>query len=245
MSVKSAHRTVQVLEVLRRAGRPMRGVEVAKALGLAMSSANDLLKALVYAGCLTFDPRVKTYLPSLTFASYAHWLASLYPQLSTVFDLMQSLRDESGHSVVLSVYNSTGLRIASVLPGSAAPPPIITPGFVLPLLGTAAGGAVFMTTSASAISTLVSGSLRLRSGRAYDREVKARQADAERFRRKGYANAAHSDLTPGFWPLALPLPCTANSTERLILGLGGPETFVRPQEAQLAALMRERIHSLQ
>ena len=62
---KSAIRSLDILELLSRMGRPLRAVEIAASLGLSPSSAHQLLKSMVDAAYMLFDPASKLYRPSL------------------------------------------------------------------------------------------------------------------------------------------------------------------------------------
>jgi DNA-binding IclR family transcriptional regulator len=60
-AAKSASRALHVLEVLSAAGRPLRAFEMAKALKLSPSSADQVLKTMVDSAYLIFDPITKCY----------------------------------------------------------------------------------------------------------------------------------------------------------------------------------------
>ena len=59
---RSATRALDVLELFGQVRRPLRAVEVSRALDMHPSSTNQLLKTMVEAGHLIFDARAKAYL---------------------------------------------------------------------------------------------------------------------------------------------------------------------------------------
>ena len=71
---RSATRALDVLELFGEMRRPLRAIEMSKALGLHPSSINQLLKTMVESAHLTFDAHLKTYLPSPRLAQFSAWM---------------------------------------------------------------------------------------------------------------------------------------------------------------------------
>jgi DNA-binding IclR family transcriptional regulator len=93
-AVKSATRALHALEVIAAAERPLRAIEIARSLNIRPSSANQLLKTLVDAAYLIFDPDSKYYYPSPRIInlgeprqqSYFHAVKRLMADLSEALD---------------------------------------------------------------------------------------------------------------------------------------------------------------
>lgn len=72
-AVKSAARALRVIEFFDEIRRAARANEIASRLGYPQSSTSNLLNSLVRLGYLDFDPKSKTYLPSIRIAVLATW----------------------------------------------------------------------------------------------------------------------------------------------------------------------------
>lgn len=238
---KSAARTAAVLDYFHQRRTPARGVDIARALGLAPSSANDLLKTLVEAGLLDFHPQDKTYLPSMRLAFQTHWLFDRHRLVSRVEALMEEVRLATGESVVLSTLRDARLQFLHVVGGAAAPPPQVAGGLYAPVFGTAAGGAMLMMTPDRSISALVRRVTRLRPGRALSAKVKSALEQASGLRRLGYAHVAQTEFLPDAWAVAVPL--NAPAAVPLALGVGGPGRMAPGEANDLVKLMESRIQS--
>ena len=71
---RSATRALDVLELFGQERRSLRAIEIAKALGLHPSTANQLLKTMVDSAHLTFDAVAKSYLPSPRLGRFGGWM---------------------------------------------------------------------------------------------------------------------------------------------------------------------------
>ena len=67
-----------MLEYFGEARRPLRAVEIAKALELHASTTDQLLKTMVDSAHLVFDARSKTYAPSHRLAGFGAWVVESY-----------------------------------------------------------------------------------------------------------------------------------------------------------------------
>src|SRR3546814_479892 len=122
LRVKSGARVIDVLEYLHRLDRPARAVEMCNALGLAPSSANDLLKTLVHVGYLEFDEADKSYFPGLRAAMFGNWLTARYPKLGLLNELMERVAVETGESVVLFTHRQHQVQVLALKPGRQPDP---------------------------------------------------------------------------------------------------------------------------
>ena len=64
-AVKSAHRVFEILELFAEDRTPRRPVEVARQMHYPVSSTAALLRTMTACGYLAFEPRSRTYFPSV------------------------------------------------------------------------------------------------------------------------------------------------------------------------------------
>src|SRR5688500_1609065 len=74
-TVKSAARTIAVLEHFSATRRPHALKHICKALGYPQSSASVLLKTLTTLGYLNYNRRRRVYFPTLRVAALGDWVA--------------------------------------------------------------------------------------------------------------------------------------------------------------------------
>jgi len=74
--VKSASRTLEVLELFSERRRPLRLHEIYEHLDYPQSSATNLLKSMVVMGYLNYNRAARTYIPTSKVGSLGNWLPS-------------------------------------------------------------------------------------------------------------------------------------------------------------------------
>jgi IclR family transcriptional regulator, KDG regulon repressor len=75
--VKSASRTLQVLELFSEHRRPLRLHEICEHLKYPQSSATHLMKSLLRLGYVNYNRATRTYLPTNRVSSLGNWLTSV------------------------------------------------------------------------------------------------------------------------------------------------------------------------
>ncbi|MEH6759404.1 MAG: helix-turn-helix domain-containing protein [Parasphingorhabdus sp.] len=235
--VKSGARVVAVLDFFQRFNRPARAYEIGRALDLAPSSANDLLKTLVEVGYLDFDAAEKTYFPGIRVGLLGHWLARLHPELNQLEDFARNLSRECGEHVVLFAQRQHKIQVLSIRPGEVAPPVNIYEGASLPVFGTAAGCALLMLKSHMETYDIVRKTFRTKS---CSHAVVSIGGIVQDCKRRGYASSVREDIVPDNWAIALPLPIKVSESS-IVVGLGGPTARVQRNERQLVALAHSMI----
>lgn len=96
--VKSALRTLEVLELFMEHRRPMRLKEIHQALNYPQSSTTYLLKSMLNRGYLNYNRRDHTYLPTVQVTSLGNWLSGyIYTddKYQLLVDELQELTDET------------------------------------------------------------------------------------------------------------------------------------------------------
>jgi DNA-binding IclR family transcriptional regulator len=120
---RSATRALDVLEYFGQARRPLRAMEIAKALDLHPSTTNQLLKTMVDSAHLVFDARAKTYLPSHRLAAFSAWLVESWGGDERLRGLVREVAAATGEIVTLTTPNDLFMQILDV----AGPPPTTPP----------------------------------------------------------------------------------------------------------------------
>jgi len=97
-TVKSACRTLEVLELFAEERVPMRLHEIYTALSYPQSSATNLLKSMVVMGYLNYNRATRTYLPTMRVGALGNWLPGVvYAEegLRWLVDEVQRRTDET------------------------------------------------------------------------------------------------------------------------------------------------------
>ena len=141
--VKSAERVLRVLELFQTCQTALTLHEVASALTLPRPSTLALLKTLVGMDYLIFEPKHKTYFPSLRLVSLGNWVANSLFKDSPVREIARQLQIETTEHVVVSVQNDTHVHYLQVLHGAETK-----------RYGARVGGSQILTNSSAGLSLL-------------------------------------------------------------------------------------------
>jgi len=240
-AAKSAVRALDMLELLNTADRPLRAVQIARPLGLSPSSANQLLKTLVDAAYLIFDPESKQYHPSPRVGKLSASHAKNYRSFCAIDDLMESAHRVLGKCMVLSTSQGSCMQVLDVLQPSnhSSEKPLIPietwVGMRIPLFGSCHGAAWLSTQSDQTICA---------TAQRCRRELKANSLDQifERIRRvqaQGYAFGGLTEFDRERM-LAMALPQSRNGIV-LVLGTYGPASEMENKREEIAHILREHI----
>jgi DNA-binding IclR family transcriptional regulator len=114
---ETGERVLDILEYFRSEGRPARASRISSALELPNSSVDRLLKAMVYRGYLEFDVVTKLYAPTYRIVNTAHDFERNFFGGRKLRVLVESLRNETGRTVIVSTQNDCLVQCVAVLPG--------------------------------------------------------------------------------------------------------------------------------
>ena len=104
--VKSAARVLHILEFFDEVKRTTSAAEVAEHYGWPHSSTSVLMRSLVKLGYLHYDASERSYFPSTRVALLGDWIQENLFKDGQLMDLMRSLNDETGETVVLAAHSS-------------------------------------------------------------------------------------------------------------------------------------------
>jgi DNA-binding IclR family transcriptional regulator len=114
---RSATRAIDVFEYFLWAKRPAKTRDISRGLGIPNSSADDILKALLRRGYLSYSARTKMYSPSLRLVGLGENFLENFPWLRQLNALGRQLNAETGQTVVISVQEGNRFRVVSAVPG--------------------------------------------------------------------------------------------------------------------------------
>ena len=104
--IKSAQRTLALLELFSLRQRPLTVGEIVRDLGIPQASASVLLKSLATLGYLTYDPAARTYLPTLRVVLLGAWIGHSFGETQVLSRRLGALRDEfDGLSAFIGIQN--------------------------------------------------------------------------------------------------------------------------------------------
>jgi IclR family KDG regulon transcriptional repressor len=104
-AVKSASRTLEVLELFSERRRPLRLNEIYTVLGYPQSSATNLLKSMVMLGYLNYNRATRTYLPTIRVSSLGNWLTGFIHSQGRYRLLVDELQRQTDETVGLVTQN--------------------------------------------------------------------------------------------------------------------------------------------
>ena len=185
-SVRSVGQTLDVLELLARAERPLRLSEIAVQLELSAPATHRLLSTLRDRGYVAQDPFTSTYMRGLACFTLAALAASRQSVRSAAAEPMRELNVETGEAVHLSVYESGSAVYIDKLESLRETAPVSRVGQRAPAHCVATGRAILAYLPPPDVEALVvSGLRRYTETTPVDREELL--ADLARTRRRGYA----------------------------------------------------------
>jgi DNA-binding IclR family transcriptional regulator len=244
-TVKSAVRALNILELLVIEARPLRGVEVASALSLSPSSANQLLKTLVDNAYLIFDPVSKRYCPSPRMGRLGGAVAHDYFGCGAVDALLRATADAAGVRVTLCASQGGFMQLLdAVSPAAplaealdAAFPVSSTAGVRIPMFGSTVGAAWLAVQDERTIRAAIR-LCRRELGREAD-EVGSILERVGRVRRQGFAfGGISSDDAIRSVGVALP---PSKSGVVLVLGASGPTQDMETRRDEIIAVIHDQI----
>lgn len=233
---KSALRALEVLEFFAANRNPARAIEVAHALSMSPSSADQLLKSMVSRAYLIFDPQRKVYHPSPRLLGFAGMLQETYFGESRLLLLMQDLVERTGYFVSLSTPFGRLMQLIDFV-GPSEHLFGRAPGHLFPMLGSVAGAAVLATLPIDTVCELIAQSEDQLGGRATSPDSLLDRLSE--VRTNGHAFGGLSEAAEKC-SIAVALP-RAQFRIQLALSLRGPFEEMKARRWHLAAVIDETI----
>jgi DNA-binding IclR family transcriptional regulator len=231
--VKSAGRSLELLELFRDVRKPLRMVDIAAALSLPHSSTSMLLQSMVRMGYLVRTER--SYAPSMRLTLLGGWLNDLAFRQGNLLTLIQDISNQTGDSVILVTRNGLYVEVLGIAAGRMDTLHHTRPGEARVLTRALMGHMILSAMNRAEAEGLVA-------------RINAEQKQSERrigfkklvpildgIRQAGYGYS--EETFPGSANIALLLP-PGPFGDILVIGNAGTTDRIRPRKAQILEIMR-------
>ena len=237
--IKSAARTLEVLELFQELRRPLRLKYIFERLNYPQSSTTSLLKSMVVLGYLNYDRPTRTYFPTPRVAALGDWISHYLYGEGHILNLMDEVFQRTNETVVLSSQNDIFIQHIRVLQPShpyKVPP---SEGTMRLLTHSAAGLVLMSQMPARTVEKLCRHINAYEQGRSKRIEINEINEQLAWIRREGYCLLAAFPF-PEATGLAMPLPQGPHGTN-LTLGVGGLNSRIARKRSEILGVMRDVI----
>ncbi|WP_439595392.1 IclR family transcriptional regulator [Falsiroseomonas sp.] len=234
--VKSAQRTLEVLELFAGTHRAATVAEVARDLGYPQSSTSILLADLARLGYLEQDSESRAYRPTLRVMLLGGWMQDRLLGEGSLLRRMERLR--ARHDVTVLIGMQAGARVRYILTLRRPAAGLHMRAGMTRAIGRAAVGKALLMLKSDAEAQRI-----LRRANAEEAEparrvdIAAVMADLRAARLRGWLESGGA-VVPGQNVIAMPLPPLADHPP-LAIGLGTTEAEVARRRDSLVAALRE------
>ena len=236
-TVKSARRTIEVLEYFAETHRPASVTELARRLDAPLSSTSVLLAGMARLGYLEQDPGDRRYRPTLRVMLLGGWLQDRLLGDSSLLRMMEQLRARTGMSVLIGLQRQAQVQYILTLRRPDLPNNEMRAGMLRPVTRAAVGKALLMLKPDEDVERV----LRRANSEEPDPARRLSQAgflaDLRASRKRGWTESAGS-MVADQSVLAMPLPALADQPP-LAIGLGGPILDVERARNELVRSLKE------
>lgn len=234
--VKSAMRTLALLEHFRRTKVSASVAEISSALAMPQSSTSVLLKSLVSLNYLEYDAETRRFLPSYRVALLGDWIQRGRFGDKQITDMMEMLWAETGETVMLGQQIGAGMQYLHIIPATYRVQLLIHVGEIRPMSRTGLGHILLSRRPNSYIRAIVrrnnadepNAAKRFREA-AFIQEIK-------NIRQCGFSET-RGRTTPGANTIAMIMPSSGKQT-LLALGVGGPIDRMEAKRSRIIDAMR-------
>jgi IclR family KDG regulon transcriptional repressor len=238
-AVKSAARTLQVLELFAERRTPLRLHDIHVALNYPQSSTTNLLKSMVMMGYLNYSRVTRAYLPTNRVAMLGNWLPSFLYGQRRYQDLLEELLQKTDETVVLCTQNDLYVqyvRVSTPTHRFKVPPP---EGTMRLLTNSGAGLALLSQMNDRQIDKIC------RYTNYYELDQERRidpvqvMQEVNRVRQTGYCFAPNRPVA-GLAAIAIPLGEELHGIP-LSIGIGGLVERLSARKEELVSALQESI----
>lgn len=236
-AVKSAKRTMEILELMESVRGPVSLKDVSIRLGYPISSSSVLLKSLVYSGYLHYDRFTRTYLPTTRLTALGNWVPESLFGTTGLPQAMKAVHEGSGECVAVGAMADVTVQYLHVVGPhrqgrirSGTNHPLTESALGLVLLGSLGDRAVeaIWRRTRYLHGDQVSGSYETLAG-----EIGMVRSAGHAFVAAGGGLASLAIKVPGEW-----------HGRTLGLCIEGPAAALENRRTALVATMREALHRL-
>lgn len=113
--VKSAFRSIEVLELLAARRRPLSLKEIIEHLGYPQSSGTVLMKTLVNMGYVNYNRRDRRYFPTGKVKALGEWIEDYTFGDYNLLELMRDLSDRTGEAITVCIQNDINIQYIKLI----------------------------------------------------------------------------------------------------------------------------------
>jgi DNA-binding IclR family transcriptional regulator len=235
-AIKSAARTLEVLEFFSARQQPATVGEIAAALGLPQSSTSMLLKSLVSLNYLDYRPATRRFVPTYRVTLLGSWIKVVDDAHAALTDLMEAIHRDTGETVMLGMQHGASMRYVHILGASYAVQLAVAVGTVRPMTLSAIGQMLLAAKPDAEIRAIAR---RNNADVAEGQRVRESEfmAEIRLVRARGYAESL-GRMTAGANVIAMLAP-TEGGGPAMAIGVGGPsERIAQARDTIITALGR-------
>jgi DNA-binding IclR family transcriptional regulator len=235
--VKSAARTLQVLEFFDEVRTSASVMDVSRALSYPQSSTSGLLKSLVTLGYLSYDPYARLYTPTHRVTLLGSWIEA--PVLRQIVQLMEELGRQTGETIMLGEQTGLIVRYIYVVPSRQLLRLHVGPGLIRPVATSGMGRLFLSTYPVEKVREMLK---RINAEHQADQQpfrLADMQPDFDEIRARGYA-VSMNRITPGATIVAIMMPHTEGFPP-LAMSIGGFTESVMKRVEEFADLMKSAV----
>jgi len=241
MSVKTALRVIEIIETYARERRPLPLSELARLLGVPVSSCLALIRTLSQLGYLYETGRRQGYYPTGRLLAMAQRIARADPVLDRVYPSLSELRDATQETIVFGKLSEARVVYLDVLdsPHTIRYAPLA--GEFRELHANSLGKALVSMLEPDARRALLARDPLTRHNERTLTTIPALEADLELSRQRGwFMNLGESipDVCAISWPVTL-------SGEIYAISVGGPIYRIEPRQHEYARILRAACTALE
>ncbi|HSN71880.1 MAG TPA: IclR family transcriptional regulator C-terminal domain-containing protein [Steroidobacteraceae bacterium] len=237
--VKSAGRVLEVFELFRELRRPLTATDIGRALRYPKSSTNALLKSLVALGYLSFSRPSLTYFPTLRLTGLADWVPSALFGSEDTQNLLEELHEATGETITLSMHNELSMQFLRAIPGTFPISLRIVEGYMVPVFGTAVGGAYLATRPDDEILALIDRANARTRRRGAKLDPDAVLKEIATIRDRGYS-LAYDRVVEDTGAVAVALPAALEG-RTLVVAIAGLGDRIKRNERNIIRLLRAAV----
>jgi DNA-binding IclR family transcriptional regulator len=237
--IKSAARTLEILELFHERRTPLRLTDIFEKLSYPQSSTTALLKSMVVLGYLNYDRVGRTYFPTPKVAALGDWVNHHLFGTGELLRLMAAVFEQTDETVVISAQNDIFIQHVRVLQPAHAfklPP---TEGSMRLLTHSAAGLVLMSQMAPKAVDKLCRHINAHETDRTKRVDLDELVEQLQWIRREGYSLLAGFPL-PEAAAIAIPLPRSAHGAP-LTLGVGGLNSRIARSRSDILRTMRQAV----
>lgn len=239
--VKSAARTLEILEYFDEVRQPLTVVGVAMGLGYPQSSTAALLRSLTAMGYLRYDTKKRTYMPTERVPFLGNWIEPRLFEQGALPRLMHAIGRRTGQLVVLAARNGDMAQYIHILNEPSAVAHHLRIGQKRSLAASGVGQVLLSSMNDKDVRRL------------YHRMNAYAQSSEEKInigelleqlaliRRRGYT-FSRNRVVDGYGVIAVSIP-KSSSSQPLALGVGGHCEILETREAGIVGAIYDELET--